>query len=73
VGDNPPLAIEEGRVRGDGDVITLKHTSTADALGEILFIGKVLNDKIVFAFARVKGLVTSDSIQLHGHPYQATT
>lgn len=62
LGDNPPVAIEEGRVRADGDVITFKHTSKADDLDKIVFIGKVLNDKIVFAFSRIRGPVASDSI-----------
>ena len=62
LGVNPPLAIEDGRVRGDGDVITFKHTSKADALDMILFIGKVMNDEIVFTFTRVRGPDASDSI-----------
>jgi hypothetical protein len=62
LGDSPPLAIEDGRVRDDGDVITFNRTSTADALDKILFIGKVLNDDLVFAFTRVRGPLRSDTI-----------
>jgi hypothetical protein len=62
LGDNPPVPIQEGRIRGDGDVITFKRISEGDDLDEIVFMGKVLKDEIRFAFSRIRGQVASDPI-----------
>lgn len=62
LGDNPPVPIQEGRIRGDGDVITFKRISEDDDLDEIVFIGNVLKDEMRFAFSRIRGKDASDSI-----------
>lgn len=63
VGDEPALAIEDGRVRGDGDVITFRRTSETDRMDRTVFVGMVLSDKIVFVCARFRGLLASGPIR----------
>ena len=62
VGDAPAFAIEDGRVRGDGSVIHFTHTSKTDKLDRVSFVGKVLDGKIVFAFARFRDFLTSGPV-----------
>lgn len=62
LGDNPPVPIQEGRVRGDGDVITFKRISKDDDRDQILFVGKLVKDEIHFAFARTREEIASNSI-----------